>query len=125
MTAGRLEVGVTANFDHNLESIREFLVAAGAPLAFDALIERLGRHLIPILERFPDLGADFMGRAPLSVEGRALFERVAVLGGPEGSVRQVVDGDYVILYLHRAASVYLLAIRHQRQLSFDFAGHWP
>ena len=75
--------------------------------------------------RFPDLGADFTGRAPLSVEGRALFERLAELAGAAGDVRQLIDGDYIILYLVRGAPLYLISIKHHRQFSFDFTGQWP
>jgi plasmid stabilization system protein ParE len=125
VTKGRAKVYLTANFERNLASIREFLAAADASSAFEALIGELSDTLVPTLERFPDLGADFTGRAPLSVEGRALFERVVELAGDDGEVRQLIEGDYVILYLVRGGSLYLLSIRHHRQMSFDFAGHWP
>ena len=125
MKRGSAKVYLTANFERNLDSIREFLAAADAAPAFDALIERLSDDLVPTLERFPDLGADFTGRAPLSVEGRALFERLVELAGTAGDVRQLIDGDYIILYLVRGASLHLLSIQHHRQLSFDFTGHWP
>ena len=94
MRKGFAKVYLTANFERNLVSIGEFLAAADASLAFDALIERLSGELIPTLERFPELGADFTGRAPLSVEGRALFERLVELAG-DGEVRQLIEGDYV------------------------------
>ena len=124
MRKGFVTVCLTANVERNLVSVGEFLAAADASLAFDALIARLSDELIPTLERFPELGADFTGRAPLSVEGRALFERLVELAG-DGEVRQLIEGDYVILYLVRGGSVYLLSIRHHRQVSFDFGGHWP
>ena len=116
---------VTRNFDRNLAAIRDFLSAAGASKAFAELVGRLGSEVIPNLQRFPDLGADFLARAPLSVDGVALFEEVVKAAGPGSHVRQLVDGDYLILYLVRGGAVYLLAIKHHRQLSFDFAGHWP
>ena len=116
---------LTANFDRNLAGIKEFLSTAGASAAFDELIERLTSQVIPNLQRFPELGADFLARAPLSVDGQALFERLVQSAGPGARVRQLIDGDYVILYLVRAGSVYLLSIKHHRQLSFDLMGHWP
>jgi plasmid stabilization system protein ParE len=122
---GKAKVYLTASFERNLESIREFLAAADALPALDALVSELSDNLIPTLERFPDLGAEFTGRAPLSVEGRALFERLVALAGDDGEVRQLIEGDYVVLYLVRGGSVYLLSIRHHRQVSFDFASHWP
>ena len=37
------------------------------------------------------------------------------------------SGDYLILYAeeNKSSTVYLLSIRHHRQLSFDFARMWP
>lgn len=118
-------VKVTANFERNLASIRDFLVSVEAAPAFAALIEDLNDRVIPAMERFPDIGADFAARAPLSREGQVLFDRMVALAGPDAEVRQWIEGDYVILYLVRGDSIFLLAIKHHRQLSFDFGGHWP
>jgi hypothetical protein len=42
-------------------------------------------------------------------------------------LREYLHGDYLILYTEAEveAAVYLLSIRHHRQLSFDFARMWP
>ena len=125
MSRRPVQVFITANFERNLAEIREFLASMGAELAFDVLVDRLASELIPNLELFPDLGADFVARAPLSREGQALFERVIEGAGGSPDLRQVIEGDYIVLYLVRAQSLFLLSIRHHRQLSFDFAGHWP
>ena len=124
MARGR-SVLVTRNFDRNLAAIREFLVAAEAGSAFDELIRRLDLEIIPNLERFPQLGVDFLARAPLSADGIALFEAVVKAASPGAEVRQLIDGDYVMLYLLEGTAVYLLSIKHHRQLSFDLPGHWP
>ena len=118
-------VRVTANFERNLDSIRDFLVSADAAHAFAALIESLSDRVIPAMERFPDIGADFTARAPLSREGQVLFDRLVALAGSGAEVRQWIEGDYVIPYLVRGGSIFLLSIKHHRQLSFDFGGHWP
>ena len=116
---------VTRNFDRNLAGIRDFLSVAGASAAFGELVRRLASEIIPNLRRFPGLGADFLARAPLSADGIALFEEVVKAAGSGSHVRQLIDGDYLILYLVRGDTVYLLAIKHHRQLSFDLMGHWP
>jgi hypothetical protein len=36
----------------------------------------------------------------------------------------VVMAHYLLLYARTGGTVYLLSIRHQRQLSFDLASHW-
>jgi plasmid stabilization system protein ParE len=120
----KVAVLATANFERNLSDIRDFLAADVGP-AFEGLVDQLSQRIIPALESFPGMGADFTARAPLSAEGRALFEHAIRLASPGGRLRQLIDGDYVILYLVRDTSIYLLSIRHHRQLSFDFMGHWP
>lgn len=123
--ASAKSVLVTANFDRNLAAIGDFLASAGASTAFDKLLVRLGSEVIPNLRRFPDLGADFLARAPLSADGIAMFEDVVKSAGPGSHTRQLIDDDYVILYLVKGGTVFLLSIKHHRQLSFDLAGHWP
>ncbi|WP_267127061.1 hypothetical protein [Xanthomonas sacchari] len=41
-------------------------------------------------------------------------------------MRTYLHGGYVMMYtaVEASATVYLLSIRHHRQLSFDFAGLW-
>lgn len=116
---------VTRNFDRSLAAIRDFLSATGAAAAFSDLVGRLASEVIPNLQRYPALGADFLARAPLSADGIALFEKVVKSAGPGSQVRQLIDGDYLILYLDQGDTIYLLSIKHHRQLSFDLMGHWP
>jgi hypothetical protein len=118
-------VKVTANFERNLDSNRDFLVSAEARPTFASVIKSLIDRVVPAMERFPDIGADFAARAPLSREGQVLFDRLIALAGPNAEARQWIEGDYVILYLVRGGSIFLLSIKHHRQLSFDFSGHWP
>lgn len=125
MTTRHRRVRVAANFRRNLERIEVFLQEAGATLEFDTILRRLAEEIVPSVERFPEIGADFLERAPLSTDGKALFARVAALLGPGDSLRQLVVGDYILLYLVQDEGVVLLSIRHHRELSFDFAGHWP
>lgn len=124
-TRGAASVRVTANFERNLDEVESFLAEHESPQVFEALLARLADEIVPSLERFPEIGADFLARAPLSMEGRLLFERVAKLLAPEASLRQLIAGDYLLLYVFTDRTVHLLSIRHHRQLSFDFAGHWP
>ena len=66
----RRTIRITRNFDTNLANIRRFLEEQQAPQAFQSLIEELFATLIPNLERFPDMGVDFLARVPLSTEGQ-------------------------------------------------------
>ena len=52
---------------------------------------------------------------------------IARLGARLGrsELREYVAGDYLVLYASIGDNVYPLAIRHSRQLSFDFEAFWP
>jgi hypothetical protein len=121
----RRAVLATANFERNLEMVEEFLAKEKASGAFEGLLAQLADEIIPALERYPEIGSDFLARAPLSTKGQVLFEKVAKLLKPGTSLRQLTVGDYLVLYMHSEQVIHLLSIRHHRQLSFDFAGHWP
>ena len=120
-------VSFTANFERNLETIERFLLDAEAPLVFDTLLDRLMNTVIPNLERFPDIGRPFLDRPARSVEVRngldALQRKLTAIG--EGGVLcEYVLPDFLLLYTRFDATIYLLSIRHHRQLSFDFESLW-
>lgn len=124
----RHTVKLTANFEHNLEEVEAFLLESKAPQAFDALLDELADTIIPNLERFPTMGRLFLERPARSVEvgngiARLTKQLDAIAEGSE--LREYVMTHYLLMYAQIRGSVYLLSIRHQRQLSFDLAGHWP
>jgi hypothetical protein len=121
--ARRCTVRITANFQRNLDSIQAFLAEHGAEPAFEGLLDRLFETVIPDLESFPELGIDFLARVPQSREGLLQIERLKRRLGT-ASVRELITDDYLVLYALRGTNVYLLAIKHHLQLSFDLKGHW-
>jgi hypothetical protein len=60
----------------------------------------------------------------------ALAQLAALPVGAPDALRNYLHGDYLMLYTvveasaSTTATVYLLSIRHHRQLSFDFARLW-
>jgi plasmid stabilization system protein ParE len=120
----RVTVRVTRNFTRNLDDIADFLREADAAAAFSALLDELFGQAIPILEQFPDLGTDFFRHRPTSREAAVLAAKLGERLGNETTLRELVRGDYLILYARRGTDLYLLAIKHHRQLSFDFPQHW-
>ncbi len=120
----RSRMRITANFERNLDSIREFLSELGLPAGFDELLDHLFDDVIPNLERFPKMGRDFLANAPQSEEGRARQYALRVMMDSETQIREYITGEYLLLYAVRDSSVFLLSIRHHRQLSFDFRSHW-
>ena len=119
----RRTVRITRNVDTNLADIRRFLEEQQAPLAFWSLIEELFETVIPNLQRFPDMGMDFLAQAPLSTEGLMRLTTLKQRLGKNTRLREYISGDYLVLYAVRGADLYLLSIKHHRQLSFDLKGH--
>lgn len=121
-------VKLTANFGRNLADVERFLAQADAPQAVDALLDELLDTVIPNLERFPDIGRPFLARATRSVETSnaliALRAKLSPLTTDPEALREYILGDYLVLYVRIEGLLYLLAIRHHRQISFDFASHW-
>lgn len=126
MTA-RHVVKLTANFERNLDEIEAFLLEVEAPPAFDALLDELTDTVIPNLERFSGMGRAFLERPALSVETSngvtRLTEQLNAVAD-DCELREYVTSHYLLLYAQIQDTVYLLSIRHHRQLSFDLAGHW-
>ncbi len=126
--AKRPVIKFTANFARNLEEIERFLTEAEAPQAYDGLLDELLETVIPNLERFPGMGRPFMLRQPRSVETTnalaALRAKLVALTTDPEALREYVLKDYLLLYAQIGGAIYLLALRLQRQLSFDFEGHW-
>jgi plasmid stabilization system protein ParE len=121
-------VRLTANFERNLADIERFLTEAEAPQAYDALLDELLDTVFPNLERFPGIGRPFLGNAARSVETtnalEALRAKLSARTPDPEALREYILGHYLVLYAQIDANLYLLAIRHHRQLSFDFQSHW-
>lgn len=122
-------VKLTANFERNLADIEKFLTEAEVPRPFDALLDELLNTLVPNLERFPGLGRPFLNRAVRSAEASNAIATLktklaSVVGGSLDDLREYVMDHYLVLYLQVEDRIFLLSIKHHRQLSFDFEGHW-
>lgn len=102
---------------------------ADAGFAFDELLAELRATVISNLRRFPRIGRRYLAHPPQSAE--ALSQLAALPAGAPNTLSEYLHGDYLMLYTVADASpeanaiVYLLSIRHHRQISFDFAKLWP
>jgi plasmid stabilization system protein ParE len=122
---GAWRVELTASFLERLDAVESFLAEVDAAFAFDDLLAGLRTTVIPNLARFPRIGRRYLDNPPQSAE--ALAQLAMLPPGVAGALREYLHGDYLILYtaMEAEAAVYLLSIRHHRQLSFDFARLWP
>lgn len=118
-------VELTASFLERLEAIEAFLAEADAAVTFDDLLDDLRATVIPNLARFPRIARRYLDNPPQSAE--ALAQLAALPAGAAHALREYLHGDYLVLYTtaDTIGTVYLLSIRHHRQLSFDFARLWP
>lgn len=125
---GKVTIRLTANFERNLSDIERFLTEVEAPGAYEALLDELLDRVIPNLERFPRIGRPFLSNAARSVETtialEALRSKLLALTPDPDSLREYILDHYLVLYMQIDATLYLLAIRHHRQVSFDFQSHW-
>ncbi|MBI2750085.1 MAG: type II toxin-antitoxin system RelE/ParE family toxin [Burkholderiales bacterium] len=125
--ATKLTVKLTANFERNLAELEAFLMEADAPQAFDAMLDELTDTVIPNLETFPGMGRLFLERPVHSVEVAngipRLTQQLTALA-KDGELREYVMTHHLLLYARLKGTVYLLSIRHQRQLSFNFQALW-
>lgn len=118
------EVRVTANFVENMREIQGFLEDADAAGVFVRLNDELFSTVAGNLARFPDIGVDLLGRSASSIEALRKLEVLRQKLDAGGSLREYLHDDFLLLYLVRGSVVYLLAIKHHRQLSYDFGRYW-
>jgi hypothetical protein len=122
-------VSLSVNFEQNLAAIAQYLhaeesnatelnVAAKTP-AYLQLLETLSTKVIANLSQFPEVGRKYLERQPQSVEAIALLIEIEKLCPPD-AIREYLLNDYLVLYINRSHTTYLLAIRHQRQLAFEY-----
>jgi len=114
---------VTHNFRRNLEDIADFLVEIDAPGQFETLLDDLFGQILPMLERFSESGADYFRHPPRSQAVLLRIEGIRQRFGEEMQLRELIHGDFLLLYSIRNDDLYLLSIKHHRQLSFDLHGH--
>lgn len=125
MAESLYRVELTDSFLERLDDIEAFLIDVDAAFAFDELLAGLRAKVIPNLARFPRIGRRYLDRPPQSAE--ALAQLALLPAGAADALREYLHRDYLLLYvaMEANATVYLLSIRHHRQLSFDFTRLWP
>ena len=126
--ARKAAVRVTANFEANLDAMQAFLAPDSVDDAtlsvYHRLLDDLTHTVVPNLAQHPSIGRPFLAREALSVEARTRIAKLRKRASTR-DLREYVAGDYLILYAVIKQIVYLLSIKHHRQLSFDFDRFWP
>ena len=121
--AGKSPILATQNFTANLDSIEAFL-PGDKPRFFQCLLKRLFNDICPILAQFPLSGNSFFAHRERSKDAQLLVRRLKRKLKPGDDLREFGFDDYLLLYLVRRKRIYLVAIKHHRQLSFDLRSFW-
>lgn len=116
------KVEATPNFLANLESINQFFLTQDADVA-DARFTKLKvdlREMIAVLAWSPAGGRPARFLMAKSAQARLKSEAVQKLAEQAGLpyLREYVVGQHIVLYVHAETEVVLLAVKHQRQLTY-------
>ena len=117
----------TQNFQHNAAMLEAYCEGHGIPEQYGNMLSELNTTVVPNLRRFPAMGRPFLQREPYSIEALNGLTRLMALLAllPKGTeIREYVLAQHIILYATTADTVYLLSIKHHKQLSFDFLSFW-
>lgn len=117
MAARLNSVKLTTTFEANLAEIDAFPGLGSHAGVVDRLLTDLAERVIPNLERWPEMGRLFPDGNPGSIEMSNSLDRIRQQFGVT-EIREYVIGEFVMLYAYRGRTVYLLAIKHHRQLSY-------
>ncbi len=120
--ADKVRTDATPNFLANLEAAHLFFVAQDAESAaqgFRTLKAEL-RDMVSLLSWSPASGRPARFFAGRSAQARLKADAVKQLAEKAGlpNLREYVLGQHIVLYAHSETEVVLLALKHQRQLSY-------
>jgi plasmid stabilization system protein ParE len=118
------QVRVTAYFLDRLKTIEAFLATNENTGAYEDLLDDLSGNIIAYLSQFPLIGRPFLSQKPQSVESLSALAQIPTRS--LRTLREYIHKNYIILYSvdERSPVIYLLTIRHHRELSFDFEKLW-
>ena len=116
-------VEAAPNFLKNLEAAYQFFIVQDADSAAERLCKLKAelREMIAVLSWSPAGGQPARFLAGRSVQARLRVEAVQQLAQQAGlpHLREYVVGRHIVLYAHSEIEVVLLAIKHQRQLTYS------
>jgi hypothetical protein len=120
-----IEIRFTENLAANLRHVEAFWDENQFARAFDRLVDELTDSVMPILKRHPRMGRNFLQRQSASVDAAMRAPKIDALlrtrdtDAARAEVREYVMTDTLLLYALVGGVIYLLAIKHHKQLSFD------
>lgn len=118
-----VRVEAAPNFLKNMEAAHQFFIVQDADSAAERLrkLKAELREMIAVLSWSPAGGQPARFLAGRSVQARLRVEAVQQLAQQASlpHLREYVVGRHIVLYAHSEIEVVLLAIKHQRQLTYS------
>ena len=120
-----IQIVATDNYRGNLDSIEAYWEACLFPAGNGRLLTELASTALVNLPNHPRMGRNFLQRQPVSVDSATRAQKLDALlrtlhtDAGRAEVREYVMTDYLLLYALVGEVIYLLAIKHHKQLSFN------
>ena len=120
-----IQIRATDNYRANLDSIEAYWEACLFPTGHGRLLTELAATALVHLRNHPRMGRNFLQRQSKSVDTVTRAQKLDALLNTLGTdaqraeIREYVMTDYLLLYALVGDVIYLLAIKHHKQLSFD------
>lgn len=119
-----IQIRKTANYSANLDRIEDYWYTCQFPLGYDRLLTELADTTLLNLCSHPRMGRNFLLRQTNSIETQTRLQKIQALlatldtDTERVEIREYVMTDYLLLYALAGGMIYLLAIKHHKQLSF-------
>jgi hypothetical protein len=106
-----------ASLAEHYRTLRPLFADSGSRLA--AFNEDLFERIVPALERHADIGRAYaLRKLGSETEARLLAEFAPLLAASSAVAREWVEREFTILYLVTPDKVFLVNLKHHRQLGY-------
>lgn len=117
-----VHVRITENFTDNLDQLQAYFDEVDEPQVFVMVVELVFEKIIPNLKQFPKIGVDFLQKVPNSIEALQVYEQIIEKLDNSLGVREYIFGDFSILYVLNVKEIFLISIKHHREMTYDVGG---
>ena len=120
-----IQIRETANYAANLDDIETYWDDCDFPESNEKMLKELATTTLANLQNHPRMGRNFLQRQATSIRAKTRAQKLQTLlrtlntDTENAEIREYVMTDYLLLYALTGDTIYLLAIKHHKQLAFD------